>query len=622
MAERAGSSAGLLAKQVQKKFSRAQEKVLQKLGKTAETKDERFEQAAQNFYQQQTEGQRLHKDLKHFLSAVKVMHESSMKLSQTLQDIYNNEWEGYKDLKVIASNNNLLWEDYEEKLTDQVMRTMENYIYQFNDVKERISKRGRKLVDYDSARHHLEAVQNAKKKDEVKILKAEEEFLKAQTVFEDLNQDLQEELPLLYSSRIGCYVTIFQNISNLRDVFYKEMSKLNHDLYDVMSKLEKQYSSKVFVVKGVSKHRGSLVISSPIPKSNISITSGEDSPLTSPSAHSPTDSSPRSPSPVSPSFRNLPSTITSFSLKRERGSVAENEKAPAMELDHKEDSPEFQDKSFEEKSDLNAEEKFEPPCNGPVGSRPSSVVEAELQDEGSPSCTTPESPEILPPHKEMPSPTPGIFKSLPRNEESGPPRGRPPSLKALFKSNKPPSPKALSSPGHLAEIKPAENPRTCPHEVSQEDGNARSLEGSVCPELSITQVSSECDPKGEVNNEKSQESDQSKKQNSEISLQVSFECDPKGEVNNEKSQESDQSKKQNSEISLQVSSELDPKGEINKEESQESDQDNSDISLQVSTELDPKGEINKENSEESEQDKKQNSDISPQVKKHPNEEEN
>ncbi|NXN25766.1 BIN2 protein, partial [Nycticryphes semicollaris] len=65
-------------------------------------------------------------------------------------------------------------------------------------------------------------------------------------------------------SRIACYVTIFQNISNLRDIFYKEMSKLNHDLYEVMSKLEKQHSSKVFIIKGVSSNRRSLVISSPV----------------------------------------------------------------------------------------------------------------------------------------------------------------------------------------------------------------------------------------------------------------------------------------------------------------------------------------------------------------------
>ncbi|NXE43864.1 BIN2 protein, partial [Ptilorrhoa leucosticta] len=65
-------------------------------------------------------------------------------------------------------------------------------------------------------------------------------------------------------SRIACYITVFQNISNLRDVFYKEMSKLNRDLYEVMSKLEKQHSSKVFIIKGVPSNRRSLVISSPV----------------------------------------------------------------------------------------------------------------------------------------------------------------------------------------------------------------------------------------------------------------------------------------------------------------------------------------------------------------------
>ncbi|XP_073863014.1 bridging integrator 2 isoform X3 [Macaca fascicularis] len=254
MAEgKAGGAAGLFAKQVQKKFSRAQEKVLQKLGKAVETKDERFEQSANNFYQQQAEGYKLYKDLKNFLSAVKVMHESSKRVSETLQEIYNSEWDGHEELKTIVGNNDLLWEDYEEKLADQAVRTMENYVAQFSEIKERIAKRGRKLVDYDSTRHHLEAVQNAKKKDEAKTAKAEEEFNKAQTVFEDLNQELLEELPILYNSRIGCYVTIFQNISNLRDVFYREMSKLNHNLYEVMSKLEKQHSNKVFVVKGLSR---------------------------------------------------------------------------------------------------------------------------------------------------------------------------------------------------------------------------------------------------------------------------------------------------------------------------------------------------------------------------------
>uniref|UniRef100_A0A4W5NLE2 Bridging integrator 2b n=1 Tax=Hucho hucho TaxID=62062 RepID=A0A4W5NLE2_9TELE len=243
--------------------------VMQKLGKNMETKDEQFEQYSQNLSKQQNDGGRLFKEAKAYFSAVKVMHETSKRLSQTLRDVYEPDWQGGEDLSVIIESEDLLWNDYEEKLTDQIVRTMENYTGQFHEVKERVAKRGRKLVDYDSSRHHLEALQNAKKKDDAKVTKAEEEFNKAQSVFEEINKEMREELPVLYESRIGCYVTVFQNISNLRDVFYKEMSVLNHELYSVMKKLETQHSGKAFIIKGLnstkSKKRKSLVISAPIP---------------------------------------------------------------------------------------------------------------------------------------------------------------------------------------------------------------------------------------------------------------------------------------------------------------------------------------------------------------------
>uniref|UniRef100_A0A671R6W1 Bridging integrator 2-like n=1 Tax=Sinocyclocheilus anshuiensis TaxID=1608454 RepID=A0A671R6W1_9TELE len=259
-----GAGAGILAKRFQKSMNRAQEKVLQKLGKTMETKDEQFEECSANLNKQQ----KLSDDVL-YTPCFLVMHESSKRLSQTLKDIYEPDWHGVEDLTVIMESEDLLWNDYEEKLSDQVVRTMENYTGQFNDVKERVAKRGRKLVDYDSARHHLEALQNSKKRDEAKISKAEEEFNKTQEVFEDINNELREELPVLYQSRISCYVTMFQNISNLRDVFYKEMSMLNHNIYNMMKKLEDQHSTKPFIIKGLdsskSKKRKSVTISAPIP---------------------------------------------------------------------------------------------------------------------------------------------------------------------------------------------------------------------------------------------------------------------------------------------------------------------------------------------------------------------
>lgn len=235
-----GVSAGKIASNVQKKLTRAQEKVLQKLGKADETKDEGFEQCVQNFSKQLTEGSKLQKDLRTYLASVKAMHDASKKLTECLQEIYEPDWPGREETNRIAENNDLLWTDYHQKLVDQALLTMDTYLGQFPDIKSRIAKRGRKLVDYDSARHHFESLQNAKKKDDTKIAKAEEELLKSQKVFEEMNVDLQEELPSLWNSRVGFYVNTFQSIAGLEENFHKEMSKLHQNLNDVMKTLETQ----------------------------------------------------------------------------------------------------------------------------------------------------------------------------------------------------------------------------------------------------------------------------------------------------------------------------------------------------------------------------------------------
>ncbi|XP_066201017.1 myc box-dependent-interacting protein 1 isoform X7 [Saccopteryx leptura] len=275
-----GVTAGKIASNVQKKLTRAQEKVLQKLGKADETKDEQFEQCVQNFNKQLSEGSRLQKDLRTYLASVKAMHEASKKLSECLQEVYEPDWPGREEANKIAENNDLLWMDYHQKLVDQALLTMDTYLGQFPDIKSRIAKRGRKLVDYDSARHHYESLQTAKKKDEAKIAKpvsllekaapqwcqgklqahlvaqtnllrnqAEEELIKAQKVFEEMNVDLQEELPSLWNSRVGFYVNTFQSIAGLEENFHKEMSKLNQNLSDVLVSLEKQHGSNTFTVK-------------------------------------------------------------------------------------------------------------------------------------------------------------------------------------------------------------------------------------------------------------------------------------------------------------------------------------------------------------------------------------
>uniref|UniRef100_A0A3Q2VD61 Myc box-dependent-interacting protein 1 n=1 Tax=Haplochromis burtoni TaxID=8153 RepID=A0A3Q2VD61_HAPBU len=270
-----GVTAGKLAINVQKRLTRAQEKVLQKLGKADETRDVVFEEMVANFNKQMGEGTKLQKDLKAYLAAVKTMHDASRRLQDCLADMYEPDWFGKEEMDALAEDTDTMWLDYHQSITDKSLQDMDMYLSQFPDIKARIAKRDRKLVDFDSARHHFTSLQKGKKKDEAKIAKpaallemaapswaqglisahqvaqtnlsynqAEEDLGRAQKIFEELNVELQDELPALWDRRVGVYVNTFQSLAGHQEKFHKEMSKLSENLNDIMTKLEEQRQIK------------------------------------------------------------------------------------------------------------------------------------------------------------------------------------------------------------------------------------------------------------------------------------------------------------------------------------------------------------------------------------------
>ncbi|XP_036070805.1 myc box-dependent-interacting protein 1b isoform X4 [Oryzias melastigma] len=266
-----GVTAGKLASNVQKRLSRAQEKVMQKLGKADETRDAAFEEMVANFNKQMAEGTKLQKDLKAYMVAVKTMHEASRRLQDCLADMYEPDWFGKEETDALAEDTDTLWLEYHQNITDQSLLCVDTYLAQFPEIKARIAKRDRKMVDFDSARHHFASLQKSKKKDDAKIAKpaallemaapswaqglisahqvaqtnlsfnqAEEELGRAQKIFEELNVELQDELPTLWDSRVGIYVNAFQKLASHQEKFHREMGKLTENLHDIMTKLEEQ----------------------------------------------------------------------------------------------------------------------------------------------------------------------------------------------------------------------------------------------------------------------------------------------------------------------------------------------------------------------------------------------
>ncbi|KAJ7391881.1 hypothetical protein OS493_016171 [Desmophyllum pertusum] len=233
-----------------KRAKRAQEKVMQKLGKANETKDLTFDEFVTNFNKQQGAAQRLHKELKNYYACIKAMLVSSDAFGDAVREVYEPEWPGSEKLIQHVEELRNQWSELVEKLDDEVIIPLTAYQSQFPDIKARINKRGRKLVDYDRYRHNLETLKaKGKTADPKKFAQAEEEYNEAKTVYTKLHAELYEELPALFDSRIGYYVSSFQSIFTAEGVFHREAAKTKTQMNDLMDGLIQDMSTGTYTTK-------------------------------------------------------------------------------------------------------------------------------------------------------------------------------------------------------------------------------------------------------------------------------------------------------------------------------------------------------------------------------------
>lgn len=267
---------GNLSRMVLKQAGRAKEKILQNLGKADKTTDEIFEEHMQNFNTQQVNSTRLHKDINNYLRCIRAMQTASKNLMETLSDIYEKEWVGQDMLNVQAQNTEMLWSDLAHKLSDQVVIPLNTYQAQFPEMRKKIDKRGRKLIDFDSERHAVQQMQNNPNRNEAKFVRAKEQMENAKRTYEVLNSELHDELPALHDSRILFLVTNMQTLFAAEEVFHSETAKVYGELDGVVDKLAKEVQKGTLPRKTFPKplpivnHMTNSVISNSEPAPNLS----------------------------------------------------------------------------------------------------------------------------------------------------------------------------------------------------------------------------------------------------------------------------------------------------------------------------------------------------------------
>ncbi|XP_050327054.1 amphiphysin isoform X3 [Bactrocera neohumeralis] len=244
------------------------DRILQNLGKVDRTADDIFDDHLNNFNRQQTNANRLQKEFNNYIRCIRAAQTASKSLMDAISEIYEPHWVGYDALQAQTGAAESLWQDFAHKLADQVLIPLNTYTGQFPEMKKKVDKRNRKLIDYDGQRHSFQSLQaNAnKRKDDVKLTKGREQLEEARRTYEILNTELHDELPALYDSRILFLVTNLQTLFATEQVFHNETAKIYSELEAIVDKLatDSQRGSNT-LRKQTSKFMESTAFSAPSP---------------------------------------------------------------------------------------------------------------------------------------------------------------------------------------------------------------------------------------------------------------------------------------------------------------------------------------------------------------------
>ncbi|CAL1277287.1 unnamed protein product [Larinioides sclopetarius] len=237
------------SKVLQKHAGRAKERLLQNLGKADRTTDEDFDLHVKNFSKQQNAVMRLHKEFKNYYMCLRAMQAARRSLMDTVCELYEPCWDGVEQFLIKTEVSNKNFEDFCDKINCELVVPVGSYLYQFPEYTNKISKRNRKLLDYDNSRHNLQNLETMKKREETKIAKAKEQLEEARNHFEVINSELHDELPALYDSRVSFFATHLQNLFQAEAGFHTQDASLFLEMDGILDNLNQAYKKGAFAEK-------------------------------------------------------------------------------------------------------------------------------------------------------------------------------------------------------------------------------------------------------------------------------------------------------------------------------------------------------------------------------------
>eukprot|EP00052_Salpingoeca_macrocollata_P022790 m.199058 g.199058 ORF g.199058 m.199058 type:complete len:451 (+) comp21892_c0_seq5:1297-2649(+) len=227
-----------------KGVKRQQEKLKQKLNKE-ETEDELAEDIT-NFQIHQKQAERLHRDTASYAKALKGLADAAKQLGESIKAVYDPSLSHSDEVYTAVESLVLLHQDADERLTDQVVTPLASYLQRFPEMKNRISKRERKQLDYSAAKRTLD---HAKEKGSTKMQQLEEAFQEAEKTFLTVDADVKDALPAFIAQRSAYYAAILHSMYNTEVTYHSSCAQLATKLQEYVSATAEDKS----IVTGISQ---------------------------------------------------------------------------------------------------------------------------------------------------------------------------------------------------------------------------------------------------------------------------------------------------------------------------------------------------------------------------------
>ncbi|KAI9646269.1 BAR adaptor protein Hob3 [Ciborinia camelliae] len=174
--------------------------------RTEEEKNTVIDQTRRRYRTMEAASLRLQKESKGYLDSLRAMTASQMRIAETIDAFYGDA--GAKD--GVSRSYKQAVEDLDAetiKALDGPYRTtvlepISRFCAYFPDINECIKKRNHKLLDYDAMRAKVKKLVEKPDKDVTKLPRAEKETEMAKAAYEQLNDQLFNELPQLIDLRV------------------------------------------------------------------------------------------------------------------------------------------------------------------------------------------------------------------------------------------------------------------------------------------------------------------------------------------------------------------------------------------------------------------------------------